>query len=173
MTAISQETKELQDTVKCQQSVIMAQQRIIEELESKSRSSNLIVTGIPENKVPMVVVIETALDAIGVSIDRYDVKRLGQAATGKTRPILMTLTDPSARSTVLEKAKLLKDIGTKKVRDTDIDYSKVYIKKDMHSVFRREWNRLHSMVKREKGKIENQGSKIELNAKTRKLPVMV
>ena len=55
------------------------------------------------------------------------------------------------------------------IENDDLDLSKVFIKKDQHPFVRREWGRLHAVMKEEKSKPENTGCNINLDPKKREI----
>ena len=100
---------------------------------------------------------------------RYDCLRLGKECTGddsaRPRPILVTLEDFTKRRLILEKSKELKTATSITIEDENLDLSKVFIKKDQHPFVRREWGRLHAVMKEEKSKPENAGFDINIDPK--------
>ena len=79
------------------------------------------------------------------------------------RPVKVVLTNSSDRQRVLENAKKLKHAGTAMQR--------VYVKKDVHPLVRKELSRLREVEKRERDKPENQGRNVRYDYKERKVYV--
>jgi hypothetical protein len=147
---------------------IMGQhQRYLEALEAEKRAANLIFLGVPENKMEIRseaggvteiiddgVKVTTTLRKIGIH-DREisNVERIGAARNGKTRPIKVTLARAHERADILKKAAELKTAGE--------PFMKIYIKKDIHPLVRREFTRLYKVKKNEAEKPENIGRKVE------------
>lgn len=95
-------------------------------------------------------------------------RRLGgglNQAGGGTQPqahlILLTLTDKIQRTTILSNASRLKACGG--------NFSRIYIKKDVHPSVRKEWRRLRDVEAAEKAKPENVGCVIRLDARELKV----
>ena len=81
---------------------------------------------------------------------------LGRPNPSKKRPLLLTFNSKSARDGVIAKAKELKSHNgpNKKI------FEKVFIKKDMHPLWRKEHDRLRKVVQKERAKPENEGVRI-------------
>ena len=128
MTTLKQQYSVLQDTV-------AQQQRYLEYADSRDKECNVIITGVPEDttldgattdedKVGKVLaVIET--DNMPVSVSR-----LGVRNSGRCRPILVKTPSKEGRSIVLA--------NTKKLKEADQCYGRVYVKKDIHPSIRKE-----------------------------------
>ena len=70
----------------------------------------------------------------------------------------------------MDKAKELKSLETVTVEEEKtLEMSKVYIKKDQHPSVRKEWGRLHSVLKEEKAKAENVGCSITIDPRKREV----
>lgn len=90
--------------------------------------------------------------------------RSNQASGGappRAYPILLAIADKSQRPTILHNASRLKDSGD--------NFSRIYIKKDVHPSVRKEWRRLRDVETAEKAKPENVGCVIHLDTLERKL----
>ncbi len=79
----------------------------------------------------------------------------------RRRPILLTLADRNQRICILDNANRLKNSGD--------NYSRIYIKKDVHPSVRNEWRRLRDAETAEKARPENVGCNIRLDTRERKL----
>ena len=91
--------------------------------------------------------------------------RLGRtpADGNKSRPIKATLTQKSLRNPILKDAPKLKDKG--------VAYKRIYIKKDTHPAFRKEYDRIHKSVKTEQEKAENRGKVVVYDHENRVVTV--
>ena len=74
---------------------------------------------------------------------------------------MVTVASREAREKILGKASTLKQAGG--------DFSRIYIKKDVHPSIRLEWRRLREVEKKEKERPENSGCVIRLDTQERKL----
>jgi hypothetical protein len=145
--------------------IITQQQRYLEILDERDRVKNVIITGVTETvdalgdtDLAKVLNIMGEIDVQG-SEDLMEVKRLGKQIEGRTRAMLVSFTDKQVRQNVLKNAKKLKDSAA--------PYNKVYIKKDIHPMVRKELNRLRKVEQEEKRKPENQGKTIKYDYKER------
>ena len=64
----------------------------------------------------------------------FILRRLGQANETRSRPLHVIVESPQHRDSIIEKAKNLKNAGE--------SFSRIYIKKDIHPVVRKEIGRL-------------------------------
>ncbi|KAG0713455.1 Gamma-butyrobetaine dioxygenase [Chionoecetes opilio] len=157
----------LQDQVKKQAEVIVKQQRYLETLDRRDREKNIVVTGVPgENEaLEGATAEEGKLQKIWASVEAGDEikghRRLGMKVDNKRRPILVTVDSKEARDRILEKTNKLKQAGG--------EFSRIYIKKDVHPSIRAEWWRLRQVEKKEKERPENSGCVIRLDTRERKL----
>ena len=148
---------------------LMQHQRYLESIEAERRAGNVILTGVTEHDLidgpntprDDVDKVKLILGKIGVTnLGIASVTRLGREATGnRPRPIKVQLQEPSTRKNILEKAKQLKPLGG--------DFAKIYIKKDIHPLVRKELNRLRAVEKQEKDKPENMGRTVQYDHKQR------
>ena len=72
----------------------------------------------------------------------------------RPRPLLVVVDSKSIRDDMLEKSK--------KLRELQENYKKIYIKKDSHPEVRKEWKRLRDAEDAEKSKSVNAGCNIRL-----------
>ena len=79
----------------------------------------------------------------------------------RARPILLTLADKRQRVIILHNASRLKNSGD--------NFSRIYIKRDVHPRVRKEWRRLRDVETAKKAKPENVGCVIRLDKRERKL----
>ena len=165
MDALENMVDELRADNKICHQVIDQQQRFLESLDARERDKNVIVTGISETSQDMGVDDESRLTnvleklTLDIPQDAMDIKRLGKPNIRNKRPILVSFRDKQTRNSVIEKARLLKD--------SDMPYNRVYIKKDIHPALRREYDRLRKSEREEKQKPENQGKLIQYDHKER------
>ena len=151
-------------------------QKMLEILEADKRAGNLIITGLPEDRMEGAdtddekvkkVMSSMELEDVGVkSVERLGVLRpAGKTPTGRPhqRAVKVVLKNQSDRQRVLENAKKLKQAG-----DT---MQRVYVKKDVHPLVRKELSRLREVEKRERDKPENQGRNVRYDYKERKVYV--
>lgn len=170
-SAINKKFIALQAQVDKQAVVIARQQRFLESLDRKEREMNLVITGVPDERESLegettdeskVNKIWSKVGVLGVQLEVRSHRRLGNNNGGdRRRPILVTVANKVVRDNILEKAKLLKEAGG--------EYTKIYIKKDVHPSVRKEWKRLHDAEKAEKERPENTGCVIHFNTRERKL----
>ena len=181
--------KEVEGLKKQNQSLLDAtfqHQRFLEAVDAEKRNHNLIVTGVPEGDFILPAVTEgpdqtpevtakTDQEKISLILDKtgqtenvtvVEVKRLGKKREGRNprpRAIKVVTTTPEERKLVLENSKELKQAGN--------EFSKIYIKKDIHPAVRKELNRLRSVQSSEKQKPENVGREVKYHADTRFITV--
>ena len=159
MTTLKQQYSVLQNTV-------AQQQRYLEYVDSRDRECNVIITGVPEDttldgattdedKVGKVLAVIEA-DSVPVTVSR-----LGVRNSGRCRPILVKTPSKEGRSIVLA--------NTKKLKEADQCYRRVYVKKDIHPSIRKEWKRLRDAEEAERRKPANQGCTINLDTQRRVL----
>ena len=150
-------------------------QKYLESVEAKKRELNLIMTGVPEND--MIVngarlstdeeKCTAVLQAVGEtsSVVRA-ISRLGKepnSGGGHPRFVKLQLESSECRGRILKKSKNLKEAGP--------SFSKIYIKKDMHPMINREFQRLKKVTKEEKEKPENQGREVRYDHEKRQVLV--
>lgn len=108
---------------------------------------------------------EGKLKKIWASVEAADeiqgYRRLGMKSDNKRRPILATVGSKEARDRILEK--------TNKLKQAWGEFSRIYIKNDVHPSIRAEWRRLREVEKRKKERPENSGCVIRLDTRERKL----
>ena len=85
---------------------------------------------------------------------RFTLRRLGKPNPAATypRPLHVVLETPAQRDAIIEKARNLKNAGNQ--------YSRVFIRKDVHPVVRKEIGRLKKLEREEKNKAENSNANI-------------
>ena len=93
---------------------------------------------------------------LDINTEAVEVIRLGRKQTGPTarpRAVKVITSNPQQRKQVLDHSKNLKEAGNA--------FKKIYIKKDIHPVVRKELNRLKSLEYEEKQKPENTGRTVK------------
>lgn len=172
---INQNYSELKSQVDKQAEILTKQQQFLETLDRKEREANIVILGVPDENEALdgAVTEEEKITKIWSEVGVAGVmgthRRLGGSArptaTGaqspRRRPILFTLANKHQRTLILQNAKHLKDAGD--------NYSKIFIKKDVHPSVRAEWRRLREVETREKARPENVGCTIRLDTRERKL----
>lgn len=131
LTNLEQKIDSCQEQIASMNSVILSLQNKIDDLENRSRRSNLIIYGLPEatGETPLTLertvnkdVIEGPLELKAVAIER--VHRIGKAEPNKIRPVIFKLLDSRDKYTILKRGYKLKDTQlsiaedfSKRVRD--------------------------------------------------------
>ena len=163
---LRKELDEIKETVNKQASVLEQQQRFLEQLDAKDRAKNLVITGVSEDQ--NLQDAENDRDKCNIIFQKievknlhYELRRIGKAAEGRSRPILITLRSAKDREDVLGKTRKLKQAGD--------EFKKIYVKKDQHPAVRKEWKRLFDAKREEEGKPENVGVTITMDTKQRVL----
>ncbi len=168
-TLLKNRMDKLESTVELQKRIITAQQKAWEDIDAMHRSNKLVILGLNEDANEGDV-IDEMFNILQVESGPYAKQRIGkEAAQGRKRPILVTLENPLKRRDILAKSGELKKAGQRKVGDTEVDWSKVYIKKDQHPAVRREWKRLNEVCKAEQRKPENAGHTVRIDYKKRQV----
>jgi small-conductance mechanosensitive channel len=148
--------------------MLLQHQKYLESQEAAKRSANVIITGLPEVDLLIgEVSYQQDEDKVRRVFDEMDRKtvdfkeciRLGKPVTSRIRPLKVVLKDNQERKDLLANSKFLKNKGT--------PLSKVYVKKDVHPMVRKEFARLRSVEKEEKDKPENTGRTVKYDAETR------
>ena len=145
--------------------IINQQQMFMEYLDNKDRECNVVIMGLSEQpdeigeadheKVMGILnVIGECSTNLGLQL-----KRLGKPNDANKRPLHVRFQDKSTRQSVVGKAKLLKT--------AEGAYKKVFIKKDIHPVVRKEMDRLRIHTHIEAAKPENAGTDIRYDHKRR------
>ena len=146
--------------------IVTQQQWFMEQLDSRDRECNLIITGVPEQEAFEGAVNDLGkcrkiLAAVGNEGVALEISRLGKAEEGRKRPILAKVANREVRDDILENTRALKDAGP--------SYRRIYVKKNLHPAIRKDWKRLRDVVAAEKAKPVNQGCTITLDYKTRQV----
>lgn len=165
---VTKKFTELQEKLDKQAEIIGSQQRFLEMLDRRERETNVVVLGLPDEGEALdgaVTDVEKLVHLWGkMEVGDVDCqhRRLGTAGGGgRKRPLLLTIRDKDTRLRILANSKKLKTAGE--------NYTRIYVKKDVHPSVRKEWKRLRDAEAREKEKPENVGCVIRLDTRQRKL----
>ena len=149
----------------------MQHQLFLEQLDRQKRETNLVLFGIPDGQESFdgattdddkIKKVWTAVEADPDRITIRSHRRLGPVINAnRPRPLLVDVESKSIRDEMLEKSKKLKELQE--------NYKKIYIKKDSHPEVRKEWKRLRDAEEVEKNKPSNSGCTIRLDFKQRVL----
>ena len=148
--------------------IILKQQQFCESVDQTLRETKLVLLGVPDESESLDgatsedAKVAKVWEAIGNPAPIQSHVRLGRAGAGRRRPVLVHVASRAHRDAVLDKAKRLKD-------DQREELKKIYIKRDEHPAFRREWNRLRTLVRTEQARPENVNCNIRLDTKERKV----
>ena len=164
MQSLRADYNELRQECNDLKSILVQQQRFIEQLDNKERECNIIITGLSEDAIDDKIKCDKVKDKIG----RDDIEILSHLRLGERRPdaqwgrpILVKVANRAARDSLVKASRALKRQGT--------EYEKVFIKKDLHPAVRKEWKRLHDVADAEKAKPENRGKEVVLDFKKREV----
>lgn len=114
--ALEEKLKACNDQVFAMNSTIKTLEQGVEELENRSRRSNLIIYGLEEmkdetsDKLEQAVnkdIIESVLELEPIQIER--IHRLGRYAPNKTRPVILKLLDSRQKGSILKNCFKLKN----------------------------------------------------------------
>lgn len=133
----------LKEKLTMSENEIFGSQKMMLKLDEEMRDKNLIIYGVEEgDDTNLDDKVKHILSATGVSIDNFDVKRLGKITEDnkdKIRPLFLGVESRSQKFDILS--------GASKLRDEGSPYKKVYINKDCHSFIRKEEGRLRNLAK--------------------------
>lgn len=170
-SVINKKIDALETKIDRQAEIILKQQLYLEALDRKERRANLVILGVPDEQESLSGAVNDGdklnkvWEKLGVNNVLGTHRRLGSTAQDGTnrrcRPILLTLEDASQRQHILDQAKNLKTAGEA--------FKKIYVKKDVHPAVRKEWQRLHDVVKTERERPGNVGCVVNLDTKERKV----
>ena len=146
-------------------------------IEAEKRARNIIFLGVPEgdmsitnNEGEAVVIKEDAnkIEEILKKMHREDtqvedLQRLGKPSANRSRVLIAKLQSKEARDRLLQSAPTLKSPGS--------GFERIFVKKDVHPLVRKEFNRLREVEKREKDKPENQGLTVQYDSGRREVIV--
>ena len=150
---------------------LMQHQRYLETLEADKRMCNVVMLGVPESsseaedeheedrkKITEILRV-TECQSLAIT----SLQRLGKPSERRNRVLLIKLSSKADRDKLLA--------STARLKQAQGYLSKVYIKKDVHPLVRKEFSRLKEVEKREKEKAENQGLSVVYNANRREIIV--
>ena len=150
---------------------LIQHQRYLETLEADKRSCNVVMLGVPEDSSEAENESEEDQEKVKnilrvtecQSLVINNLQRLGKPMERQARVLLVRLSSKADRDKLLT--------STSKLKQASGYLSKVYIKKDVHPLVRKELSRLKEIEKREKDKAENQGLSVVYNANRREVLV--
>ena len=176
--ALNKQIQELRSDKEKIAETLSQHQRMLESIESERRAANVIMTGVPEEQLGDATTdiekVKLVLSTIGQqAVEVKSVERLGAQQQDQRHPpsgsrpyrraLKVILKDANNRKSVLESARQLKN--------SDSMFRSVYIKKDIHPLVRKEFDRLRGVAKREKERPENEGKNVRYDFKDRKVYV--
>ena len=98
------------------------------------------------------------------NISLKEIHRLGNPSSNRNRVLLVTAESKAMRNQVIGATSVCAKTAGK-------SYEKVYVKKDIHPLIRKEFNRLKEVEKRERDKPENQGLNVDYDRNRREVIV--
>ena len=138
-------------------------------MDQHQRENKLVILGVPDENLSLEgatnddAKLSAVLDAIGElpsSVSSH--RRLGRPNDNRPRPILCTVASREVRDNFIDKARRLNQNPSENIK-------KIRIKKDSHPVVRKEWARLHEVVKKAREDPVNVGIEVRLDVKERKV----
>ena len=147
----TQELKTLKTENQFLKNSMMQQQRYLEKLEAEKRANNLIFYGVPEDNLTADrATAKTDEENASLSSNTLvkkdteieNIVRLGIRRDHNNRPMKVTLTKPYQRKDILE--------NTKQLKEKSGSLSKIFIKKDIHPLVHKEFQRLRRIEREEK-----------------------
>lgn len=179
--ALNKQIHELRKDKERMAETLSQHQRMLESIEAERRAANVIMTGVPEEQLGDAITdfekVKLVLSTIGQqAVEVKSVERLGSRQQRQDqrpppggsrrlyrRPIKVVLKDSGNRKDVLDSARNLKTKGDA--------YKSIYIKKDVHPLVRKEFERLRDVAKRERDRPENEGKNVRYDYRERKVYV--
>ena len=135
---------------------MMQHQRYLEALEAERRGRNMVFLGVPQGEMKVkdihgqdIVLLEDqrkvesilqVMEQEGITLK--EIQRLGNPSNNRNRVLLVSTESKAVRDQVIGATSALKAAGR--------GYEKIYVKKDIHPLIRKEFNRLKEVEKREK-----------------------
>ena len=177
--ALNKQIQELRKEKEKIAETLSQHQRMLESIEAERRAANVIMTGVPEDQLGGATTdiekVKLVLSTIGQqAVEVRSVERLGTqqqdrrqtsgpASRPYRRPLKVVLKNADSRKDVLDSARQLKT--------SDAIFRSIYVKKDMHPLVRKEFDRLRGVEKREKERPENRGKTVRYDYRERKVYV--
>ena len=163
---LEKENKKKDEDISILKYTMTAMQRSLNMIDSKERSNNVVIYGIPEGEIRTDdAILSTDIDKIkcvlrvigcnhfdDAAVRDWDVSRIGQPRDNYNRVIKVKLASTEDRDEFMKNSKNLKEAEER--------WKKVYIKKDEHPVYLSEKSRLRAKMLDLKKKPENNGKKI-------------
>ena len=157
--------KEKEQTIDTLSQIVINMQASLNKLDSEKRITNIMVSGLSEenindngelssdaDKVERLFEVMEIDPTIVSSVDTFEMSRIGQPNSSKTRLLKINVNSKTSRDAILEKAKCLKNKNE--------PWKKVYVKKDVHIVYAKENQRLNNRRKDLREKNPNSDIKI-------------
>ena len=176
--ALNKQIHDLQKDKEKMAETLSQHQRMLESIEAERRAANVTMTGVPEEQLGGATTdiekVKLVLSTIGQqAVEVRSVERLGsqqqerRQPSGSSRPyrrpLKVVLKNADSRKDVLDSARQLKT--------SDAIFRSIYVKKDMHPLIRKEFDRLRAVEKREKERPENRGKTVHYDYRERKVYV--
>lgn len=149
--------------------IISNQQRFLEAMDGRERRRNMVITGLPEDTDEIGATDDEkvckVIEATGyrgtINPAGWELKRLGEQDERKRRPLLIVMEDGRVRNDIVK--------GGKNLKSREGPLSRVYLKKDVHPVIRKEVARLRQREREEKDKQANAGREVRYDWQRRVL----
>ena len=147
--------------------IIINMQSSLNRIDSNTRNTNIIISGLQENDIVNKEVgelkgdkakVERLLGVMEVeaevldNVNIFECSRIGQGRDNATRLVKVDVKSKATRDKILEKAPVLKDKSEL--------WKKIYVKKDVHPVYSKETSRIYRKMK--KLKEENPGKEVKI-----------
>ena len=146
-------------------------QKSINRIDSESRKTNIIITGLPESDIVVTsnnnqpdtlvndidkvkVLIGNISEENDLDVDTWTIDRIGVPRDGSTRAIKVTTNNTDERDKVISLAPRLKSCENV--------WNKVYLKKDVHPVYAKETARIRRKRKELLTQYENNNENHEV-----------
>ena len=168
---------QLKQDIETMSETVNQQQRYLETIDYERRKNHLVITGLAEDS-PLIdeqgqaavtdqEKVNTIFNHIGYEhIEFNELRRLGEKPRNRNttykRPLKVRV-NSNLRPEILTKSK--------KLKESNGDLSKVFIRKDTHPGILKEQKRIKDVVKQEKEKPENIGKNVQYNWKERTVTV--
>ena len=150
-------------------STISNMQKSLNRIDSDTRNKNVIITGLPEDEIPVGenqvirndeekigwILRLTENDHFNNKVEPFNATRLGEPKPGYNRVLKIILQNGEERNEFLK--------NSIKMKDAPEPWKKVYIKKDQHPVYLAENNRLRKKVADLKKKQGNENKDIKIH----------
>ena len=158
------ENESLKNKIRLQGAILKQHQAFFETIDAKERERNMIIVGLAEgNEAEDIHKVKQILSAVheGRNADGLviSVKRLGEKAEGRNRPLLTIMASKEERNKSVDAARNSHNEAIRGIR----------IKKDSHPAIRAEWTRLFKVKEEEERKPANANCRITLDMRKRQV----